>query len=242
MSGETAMTGSGASGDERDLFGGAVVARLRGHRQLPLPLGWQGGRTGEPGFIVGAANRDAVRHIEGFADWPAPASLLIGPRGSGRSALGAMFMAAGGMAVIDPLERADETALFHAWNRAAETGGRLLVIADDAGAVADIVLPDLRTRLSSAPVVAISEPDEALTSALIDHLLVQRRLAAAPGLSRYIAARIERSYAAIHASVAVIDAAALAAHAPPTVPLARAALIGAGLIGRDNDEFAEDAA
>jgi chromosomal replication initiation ATPase DnaA len=83
--------------------------------------------------------------------------------------------------------------------------------------------------LATAPIVEIALPNACLTRDLVEQLLVQRGLQPAPQLGSYIAARIERSYAAIHAAVAAIDAHALAHGGGAGIRTARAALIAAGL-------------
>lgn len=223
------MNGDDPAEPPRDLFGEGVLRPERG-RQLPLPLAWgQGGEDSPAPFLTGESNRHAARHVLGWREWAAPATLLVGPPLSGRSTLAALFAGSGGGEVIDPLARAEEEAVFHAWNRAAEGPGRLLVVADSPASIAAIRLPDLRTRLASAPVATIGPPDACLSRDLIAHLLGQRGLNSAPQLDAYVAERIERSYRAIHAAVDAIDAAALATGGGATIPVARAALIAAGL-------------
>lgn len=212
-----------------DLFGRPVAAPGGKARQLPLPLAWAGQNEGHaPDFLVGDSNREAVRQLF-EADWGAPAMLLAGPDGSGRSTLAALAGERLGCIVVDPLETADEEVLFHAWNRAREGGSRLLVVASSPDSIDRLAIPDLRTRLRTAPVAHIGAPDACLTRDLVEALLARRSLAPAPQLGSYVAARIERSYAAIHAAVAAIDAASLASGATPGIRLARSALIEAGL-------------
>ena len=217
------------SSDTHDLFGRRYDASARPGQQLPLPLAWRGGDADEARFLIGQGNEQAARHILSPDGWPAPATLLVGPRGSGRSTLARLFAGRGLGEVVDGLEQADEEALFHAWNRARDTHGKLLVIADSADALAAVRLPDLRTRLSAAPLLAIAPPDPCLARDLLAHLLAERGLNPPPQLGAYVAARIERSYVAIHAAVAAIDAAALAAGRGASIATARAALIDAGL-------------
>ena len=49
------------------------------------------------------------------------ATLLTGPRKSGRSLLGRIFVRKTGGRLFDNAEEHDEEALFHAWNEAQET-------------------------------------------------------------------------------------------------------------------------
>lgn len=214
----------------RDLFGQSVTLSGRG-RQLPLPLGWRGEMVGTvaPTIIVGPSNSDAVRHVGAPGGWTVPASILIGPPQSGKSMMGQMFLDAGGAQVIDGLHGAAEADLFHMWNDMRETGGKMLILIEIMQALDALSLPDLKTRLATAPVLEIGAPDACLTRDLIEHLLAQRGLQPAPQLGSYVAARIERSYAAIHAAVAAIDAHALAHGGGAGIRNARAALIAAGL-------------
>lgn len=223
----------------RDLFGRPVSQPVSSipARQLPLPLAWSHTGQGSTAlFQISQSNRNAVRHIQRFAEWPTPASILVGPPQSGRSTLGGMFLAASGGELIDGLSGVDEAALFHAWNRAQSTGYPLLIIADDVAQIAAIRLPDLATRLSTAPIVTIDAPDPCLIRDLVDHLLVRRGLNPAAQLGSYVAARLDRSYAAVHAAVDAIDAASLATGRAPGIRIARAALIDAGLYAPSSDD------
>ncbi len=211
----------------RDLFGTPLSMRPRSS-QLPLPLGWRNGAA--PQLIVGESNRAAIDLIFGAVRWTSPAVVLSGPAGSGKSLIGRLFESRGGTSV-DPLEAADEEQLFHRWNRAREEGGRLLVVVDAPDARARIRLPDLATRLATAQLAQIGAPDACLTRDLVEHLLTQRGLVPAAQLGAYVAARIERSYPAIHAAVAAIDAAALATGGGASIRTARDALIRSGLVG-----------
>lgn len=182
----------------RDLFGRRLAVAPQ-RRQLQLPLGWRA--TAEDAgkrFLTGDSNSLAARHILGQEQWTAPATLLTGPSRSGRSTLGRLFMESGVGEWFDDVEAADEEAVFHAWNRAATQGTKLLVIAGSTRWLDMITLPDLRTRLTSAPHVEIGTPDDCLTRDLVEWLLAERGIAPAPRLGSYVAARIERSYAAIH--------------------------------------------
>lgn len=230
------MSDAGPREDSRDLFGETLAPARKG-RQLPLPLGWRSsGSDTAPHFIVGDSNRAAAQHVLGHAGWEMPASLLIGPPQSGKTVLGQMFVDSGGGDLIDGLAGTDEAALFHGWNRAKETGQRLLVIVDSPAEIAAVALADLKTRLATAPVLEIGAPDACLTRDLIEYLLVQRGLQPAPQLGSYVTARIERSYMAIHAAVAAIDTHALAHGGGAGIRNARAALIAAGLYdGAAND-------
>ena len=217
-------------GIDLDLFGRPVVRRS-GAAQMALPLKWRPGSVAHHGdFLVSHSNALAAQHIQGFGDWHSPASILAGPPKSGKSLLGAMFRDAGAGDVIDTLAGAAEADVFHAWNRASTNGRKLLIIVDSTADVASVELPDLRTRLATAPVVSILEPDHELATALVQCLLAERGLAATGAVVRYVADRIDHSYAAIHSCVDAIDHEAMASGRPLGVRLVHDVLIAEGFI------------
>ena len=197
--------------------------------QIALPFNWPADEH-ERDFIISDANRLAARHLDHWALWPVMATIITGPRKSGRSLLGRIFASKTGGALFDDAERAGEEALFHAWNRAQEDHRPLLIIADAAPPAWRVRLPDLRSRLAATPHVAIAEPDDELAAALIEKLIGARGVASPPDLARYLLPRIERSYVGIHRIVDALDELALASRHRITLPLARKALASIGVI------------
>lgn len=196
--------------------------------QIALPFAWPA-EEDERDFIISDANQAAVRHLEHWSLWPVMATILTGPRKSGRSLLGRIFAAKTGGRFIDEADDQDEERLFHAWNAAQADRKPLLLAADLPPAKWRIRLPDLRSRLLASPIVAIEEPDEALMGALIEKLIQARGLVARPDVVRYVQLRIERSYIAIGRIVDALDEAALARRRPITLAVAREALATMGV-------------
>lgn len=197
--------------------------------QIALPLAWPAPET-ESDFIVTPANADAVRHLGHWSLWPVMATILTGPRKSGRSFLGRIFAARSGANLVDSGEDADEEELFHAWNSALSTRRPLLIIADTPSGQWDVALPDLRSRLAATPHIAIHAPDDALMKALVERLMASRGLAFSSDLPEWIARRIERSYVAIHRAVDVLDQAAWVRRRKISVATAREALVAGNVI------------
>lgn len=196
--------------------------------QIALPFQWPA-EANERDFIVGDANRTAVRHLEHWSLWPVMASVLTGPRKSGRSLLGRIFAAKTGGRFVDNAESQDEERLFHAWNAAQADRKPLLLAADEPPARWKIKLPDLRSRLLASQHVAIEEPDSALMTALVEKLINNRGLEARPEVVRYVVPRIERSYVALGRLVDALDEAALARRRPITLAVAKEALATIGV-------------
>ena len=188
--------------------------------QMALPLGWPADERQED-FIVGESNAKAVRHLEHWGTWPVMATILTGPRKSGRSLLGRLFARKSGGRLIDDADRRPEEELFHAWNAAQQEHKPLLIIADEPPPAWKIRLPDLKTRLSATPVISLGDPDDELASALIEKLLLQRGLQVPPGLIPWLVPRIERTHIGIIQAVDTLDEAALARRVRLSVKLAR---------------------
>jgi hypothetical protein len=197
--------------------------------QIALPLDWPEDESDDK-FILSDANAAVARHLEHWALWPVPATILTGPRKSGRSLLGRLFARKTGGRLFDDAWRQDEEALFHAWNGAMASHRPLLIIADAAPPEWPITLPDLASRLSATPRVAILPPDDMLLRALLERGLTKRGLMPPPQLMSWLISRIERSYVGILTAIDTLDRASLSRQHRLTVPLAREALMQAGVI------------
>jgi chromosomal replication initiation ATPase DnaA len=194
-------------------------------------------------FLEGPANEAGLGLIESWPEWPARSMLLVGPEGSGKSHLAAIWadqagarstaahtlspatvpaaLATGALVVEDlKANDFDERALFHLLNLAREEQAYLLITARMPPASIEVELRDLRSRLRALPMVALAEPDDLLLRALIVKLCADRQLAIDEGVVGYIATRIERSYAAARRAVAALDREALRLGRPVTRALA----------------------
>jgi hypothetical protein len=196
--------------------------------QIALPFVWPADED-ERDFIVSDANSTAVRHLEHWSLWPVMATVLTGPRKSGRSLLGRIFAAKTGGRFVDNADIQDEERLFHAWNAAQADHKPLLLAADLPPARWKIKLPDLRSRLLASPHVEIENPDFPLMTGLVEKLLQVRGLVAKPEVVRYVVPRIERSYIGVGRIVDALDEAALARRRPITMAVAREALAAIGV-------------
>lgn len=199
-----------------------------GADQIALPLDWPQAAD-ERRFILSDANREAFEHFRHWSMWPVKATMLAGPRRSGRSLLARGFVERVGGRLFDDAERHEEEALFHAWNQAQETGRPLVMVVDDSERW-EVRLPDLRTRLAVTPVARINQPDDALFAALIELLFADRGLHIPGEALRFVTGRVHRDYLTAEQVVEAIDRFAIAERARLTLPTVRRALLEAGLI------------
>jgi len=197
--------------------------------QIALPLDWPEDERDDQ-FILSGANAAVAKHLEHWALWPVPITILTGPRKSGRSLLGRLFAQKTGGRLIDDAWKADEESIFHAWNAAMTSRRPLLIVTDAAPPEWQVSLPDLASRLTATPRVAILPPDDELLAALLERGLAHRGLPVPPPLIAWLSSRIERSYVGIIAAVDALDRASLTRHHRLTIPLAREALMQARVI------------
>ena len=197
--------------------------------QIALPLDWPQSQ-GESRLIVSDANREAFEHFRTWTLWPVRATLLSGPRRSGRSLLARSFVERVGGRLIDQAERADEEEVFHAWNAAQDSGRPLVMIVDRVPPDWEILLPDLKTRIAVTPVTRIVEPDDRLFRALIELHFADRGLHIPREALRFMSERLHRDYLTVERAVEAVDRYAIAERARLSLPTIRKALIDAGMI------------
>ena len=203
--------------------------------QIALPLNWPVADSDDD-FLISDSNRAAFEHLKRWSVWPVMATILTGPRKSGRSLLGRIFVRKTGGRLFDNAEEHDEEAIFHAWNEAQERRRPLLIVADAPPPLWQVTLPDLRSRLAATPHVEIGDPDDALIGGMILKLLGDRGIAAPPDLAEYLVPRMERSYIAIQQIVETLDRELLSHHRRINVTLVLRVLTEAGLIKRANSQ------
>lgn len=214
-------------------------------RQLPLDLGHKPGFSRDE-LIVTPSNTAAVQLIDQWPEWTASCMILAGPPGSGKSHLAAIWaeqaeaqvmqsenlaghesvLSDNANVLIDGIGEApfDEQALFHLINAMREKGRHLLLTSRRWPAQWPVSLPDLMSRIKSAPMVEIAEPDDKLLAGVITKLFSDRQIAVDGLIVRYLVSRIERSLATAQAVVSRIDRAALEQQARVTRQLAASVL------------------
>lgn len=198
--------------------------------QIALPLDWPQSE-GDARFIVSDANREAFDHFRQWSLWPVKATILIGPRRSGRTLLARSFTERVGGRLFDNAEQRDEEELFHAWNQAQDSGRPLVMIADQAPPVWAPTLADLKTRLAVTPIATIGLPDDALFEALIQLHFADRGLHIPGEALRFMAQRLNRDYWTAERAVEAVDRFAIAERARLSLPTVRRALAEAKMIG-----------
>jgi hypothetical protein len=202
----------------------------QGPDQIALPLDWPH-TDGPARFIASDANQDAFDHFRKWSLWPVKATILTGPRRSGRTLLARSFVERVGGRLFDEAEQRDEEELFHAWNHAQDSGRPLVMVTDEAPPAWAPALPDLKTRLAVTPVARIGHPDDRLFSALIQLHFADRGLHVPVEALRFMTERLHRDYWTAERAVEAVDRFAIAERARLSLPTIRRALAEARMIG-----------
>jgi chromosomal replication initiation ATPase DnaA len=194
-------------------------------------------------FLEGPANEAGLALIDRWPDWPNRIMLLVGPEGSGKSHLAAIWAEeagarstsahaltatavpgalATGALVVEDLKSADfdERAMFHLMNLAREDDAAVLITARAPPSAFEVELRDLRSRLRTVPVVSLLAPDDQLFRGLIVKFCADRQMTIDETVVAYLSSRIERSYAAVRRTVELLDSEALRLGRPVTRALA----------------------
>jgi chromosomal replication initiation ATPase DnaA len=194
-------------------------------------------------FLEGPANEAGLALIERWPDWPNRIMLLVGPEGSGKSHLAAIWAEeagarsisahaltlsgvpgalATGALVVEDLKPGDfdERAMFHLMNLAREDDAFVLMTARVPPSAFEVELRDLRSRLRAVPTVSMLPPDDLLFRSLIVKFCADRQMSIDETVVSYLASRIERSYAAARQAIDLLDTEALRLGRPVTRALA----------------------
>lgn len=183
---------------------------------------------GRDDFLVGPCNRSAFELVERWPDWPGPHQLLVGPPGSGKSHLVAIWAAMSdahverdrfmASEILDAFEQdrpvaielgdaagIDEQALFHVLNAARQRQSGLLLTAQRSPREWPIALADLGSRLRAITPTTLGPPDETLLKQVMVKLFADRQAQVDMAVLDYALVRLERSFEAADMFVGSCD-------------------------------------
>jgi chromosomal replication initiation ATPase DnaA len=195
--------------------------------------------SGRDDFLVTPSNAKAVALIDLWPDWPSNSLVLLGPPGSGKSHLAAVWREMTGAMVTSPADIQESTvprllekealviedapgaglnepAMFHLLNLAREQKAYVLITARQAPVSWGIAVPDLLSRLRAAPSAQLGAPDDVLLRGVLVKLFADRQIAIDETVVSYLLSRMPRELAAARSLVAEVDRRALEQRAEVT--------------------------
>ncbi len=221
----------------RDAPSAESLVRPGAQQRLALERPWPLDRES---FIASPANAAALQLIETDTAWPEGRLALIGPEGSGKTHLAAIWAAragaqviaaadlralhAGGPLVIEDADRGVNARALFAVHEAAGPSAPALLTARTRPRDWPLDLPDLRSRLNAMMLAELSSPDDEVLSAMLDRFFRERNIVPPKSVTAFLLRRIERSAAAARRAVEQIDEAASQSRRNITRDLAREVL------------------
>ena len=219
---------------------------MSGRDQLTFSFDHRPALSGED-FLVSDCNRNAVAWLDRWPDWPAPALIIYGAAGCGKSHLMQVFSSRAGARSLNgaknteaALARIDsgataytaddadtqfgEQTLLHIYNAVAAAGGQILLTSSKAPKIWNPELRDLLSRLLGAPACAIGLPDDTVIRGVLVKLFSDRQLSIDGTVIDFMVPRIERSLQSARDLVDRIDRASLARRREITLPFVRGIL------------------
>ncbi len=194
--------------------------------QIPLSFDISSSR-GRDDLIETASVKAAVSVLDLWPNWPSHIVILAGPTGSGKSHIAHVWREKAGAQevefsattdeivtlskqspiLLEDLDRQgiDETKFFHLLNAVKEAQSSILITSRSWPSSWSIKLPDLSSRIRSATVVEIGEPDEALLTQVIFKLFADRQIEIDKKIVNYLVLRMERSLAVAQKIVERMD-------------------------------------
>jgi chromosomal replication initiation ATPase DnaA len=193
----------------------------------------------EDAFLEAPCNAAAVAWLDRTPDWPGGRLALWGEAGTGKTHLlhrWARRLQADWrhgtalrdlpaaperpLAIDDADAAAEEIALLHLLNAAAEAELPLLLTGRTPPARWPVRLPDLASRLRAITAVQLTPPDDTLLRLLLGNLLRERRVPVPEPVQDWMLRRLPRHAAAMRQAAELLDNGQLAAHRTVTRRLA----------------------
>ncbi|MCP4923736.1 MAG: hypothetical protein GY915_06885 [bacterium] len=218
--------------------------------QLPLPLTPEETYLWET-FILSVSNEETVAHLKSWKMWDSPCTLLLGPKGSGKTHLSCVWRKETGALkfssldsleaslealenngspnlLIDPLPASltpqQQEILFHIYNAIKGKQGKLLITLDRPLAQQNISLKDLLSRLKASHKVDLKDPDDSLLRGLLVKNCSQHQLRIPAATLDYLSVRLKRQYAEIHKTTKILIQESLARKNSLTIPFVKGIL------------------
>lgn len=124
---------------------------------------------------------------------------------------------------LDKISEVDQEKLFHLYNHIKSFGGSLLVASNKPVSSLDI-LPDLKSRLLTAPQIEVQQPTQAHLEVLLVKMASDKQMFLDPKVIQYILKNCERTVVSLGEVLDRLDKFSLEEKRKITIPLAKQVL------------------
>ena len=183
-------------------------------------------------FLPDVSNGAALALVDAWPAWPDRIAAIVGPPGSGKSHLAAIWAERSGARILDAASldaaevpralvtgalvledltpsQVDEPALFHLLNLSREDQAHVLITAKRRLDFEGYATADVASRLRVVPTVTLDPPSDSLLAAVLVKQFADRQLMLDEPTINYLLPRMERSLSAARTLAALLDRAAL---------------------------------
>ncbi len=215
--------------------------------QLPFDLGHRQAYERED-FWVSSSNEEAVSLLDLWPQWSSHTLIILGEKASGKTHLLQVWkheadalelsvddleeesitkvLAGHKYVAIDNAhnaigDEAKEKTLLHIYNALKDKGGNMVLCFEKPVKDYDFIVPDLKSRLMSLSVAAITPPDEELMAVMLTKMFSDRQIFVPQEVVQFILPRVNRSFAAIRDLVEAVDYKAMVNKKSVTIPLVK---------------------
>ena len=194
-------------------------------------------------FLPMASNKDALLAVRNFPSNEGDVLVIYGPSGVGKTHILHMWAEQNGdrylkadelrevpfsvrKVAIDNLEKAslkEQENMFYLFNHILSERGAMLVATDIPVADLDL-MPELRSRLLTAPQIEIKLPDENSLQMLLIKWAADKQIQLEPNVVKYMLGQCDRSSNALQGMIEKLDRLSLEQKRKITIPLVKEAL------------------
>lgn len=196
-------------------------------------------------FMVLPSNHAAFSAVQSFPNFSGDVLVIYGESGIGKTHLLSLYHQKTGADLLsaetgqvslelttekhaicddlDKLDNAEQEKLFHLFNHIKSFGGSLLVASSKPVAKLDI-LPDLKSRLLTAPQMEIEKPTDAHLEVLLVKMASDRQMFLEPKVLQFILKNSDRSVHILQGVLSALDKLSLEQKRKITIPLVKEVL------------------
>ena len=194
-------------------------------------------------FFVSKTNKEVVKWIDMWPNWPDFGLIIYGPKRSGKSHLARVLQSASNgkvvcakniknnnveklfnieCVIIEDLEDLkSEIAIFHLFNMCKENNNKIMITSSISPSEIKFKLLDLKSRMLSMPAVQLKFPDDKLLEQIILKQFLDKGVKVDREVITFLLKRVDRTFDSVYNLVSKIDVASLEKSRKITIPFVK---------------------